>query len=315
MMLFATAENPAPEGALVHDVVTPDGIKLRAVVARQTKAKGTIFILNGRTEYCERYFEFMREMTARGLAVVTFDWRGQGASQRLLKDPLRGYVKNFSDYDLDLEAVVGLAQRLDLPEPYYAFAHSTGGQVLLRALRNKNWFKRAVISAPLLGLNFGSWPKPIVNAINFFAYITNLDWAYLPGFDHQPMMRGSYFENPLTTDRVRWNRDAATLEKFPQLIIGGPTYGWLRAVLKSLAELNRWPSGTGPTCPTMVVLAGQDKVVNNVATRQFFEKVPGFSVLTIATSKHEIIMENNAIRAKFFAAFDVFMELDIKPIT
>lgn len=315
MKLFVTAENPVPVGAMAHEVITADGIHLRAVVARQTGAGGTIFVLNGRSEYCERYFEFMREMMARGLAVVSFDWRGQGASQRLLKDPMRGYIRNYADYDKDLAAVVALAQRLDFPEPFYAIAHSTGGQVLLRNLRDKKWFKRAVIAAPLLGFHLGNWPRTIVNILNFLALITRLDGAYLPGFNRGPLLRSEFSNNPLTSDRGRWNRDMSTLEKYPQLGVGGPTYAWLRATLKSFAELYRWPRGRGPTCPTMVVLAGQDQVVNNVDARRFFETVPGFSVLTIANSKHEIIMENNAIRDKFLAAFDVFMELGPKPIT
>ena len=43
------------------------------------------------------------ELTASGLWVATFDWRGQGGSQRLLKNPMPGYVRRFSDYEKDLE--------------------------------------------------------------------------------------------------------------------------------------------------------------------------------------------------------------------
>jgi lysophospholipase len=313
MKLFATSENQAPDGAACHDVTTVDGIHLRAVVARKTKAEGTIFILNGRADYAERYFETMKNMMARGLAVVTFDWRGQGGSQRLLPNPLRCYVRNFSDYDKDLEAMVALARRLDFPEPYFALAHSTGGHILLRALRNQKWFKRAVITAPLLGIHFGNWPLPVVRLLTFLTAVSQLSWAYLPGYARGPMQRSEFPNNPLTSDHGRWNRDMATMESFPQLGLGGPTYAWLRAVMKSLAELHNWPKSRGPSCPTMIVLADQDQVVDNMKCRQFAERVPGFSVITIATSQHEILMENNAIREKFLAAFDAFMELEIKP--
>lgn len=307
MKLFPTAENPAPLGAMVHDVTTIDGVHLRAVVARPHGSKKTLFILQGRADFTERYFEFMKEMMARGFSVVTFEWRGQGSSQRLLRDRLRSYVKNFGQYDQDLAAAIGLAQRLDFPEPYFAFAHSTGGQILLRALRDKQYFKRAIISAPLLGFHFGKWPKPVVRLLSFLAVVAHLDGQYLPGFARGPMRREEFPDNPLTSDRVRWSRDVTTLETFPEVGVGGPTYGWLRAAMKSIAELGHWPKDRGPTCPTMVVLAGQDRVVNNVDSRIFFETVPGFSVVTIANSRHEIIMENNMIREKFLAVFDTFM--------
>ena len=310
MKFFTTAENQAPDGAVCHDVLTSDKVQLRAVVTRQSRARGTVFILNGRADFFERYFETMKDMSKRRLAVVTFDWRGQGGSQRLLKNRLRGYIRNFSGYDLDLAAVIALAQRLDFPEPYYALAHSTGGHILLRALRNKTYFKRAVITAPLLGFNYGRWPLPVVHVLNFLARYSGMGWLYLPGFARGPMQRSEYPNNPLTSDRVRWNRDTTTLEEHPELGLGGPTYAWLRAAMKSLAELRNWPKHKGPTCPTMIVMAGQDRVVNNLGIRQFVDAVPGISLLAIPTSRHEILNETNVIREKFLAAFDAFMEFD-----
>lgn len=310
MKFFTTAENLAPEGAVCHDVLTSDGVHLRAVVARQSKARGTVFILNGRADFLERYFETMRDMTKRRLAVVAFDWRGQGGSQRLLKDPLRSYISNFAQYDLDLAAIVSLAQRLDFPEPYYALAHSTGGHILLRSLREKKYFDRAVITSPLLGFNFGSWPLPVVHFLNFMAMVTTLGWLYLPGFARGPMKRSEYPNNPLTSDRARWNRDTTTLEEHPDIGLGGPTYAWLRAAMKSLGELHSWPQRKGPTCPTMIVMAGQDRVVNNLGIRHFVDRVPGISLLTIPSSRHEILNETNVIREKFLAAFDSFLGFD-----
>lgn len=309
MKLYPTPENRVPEDGVCHDVKTSDGVHLRALTVRQTRAKATIFVLNGRAEYIERYFETINDMVQRGFAVVSFDWRGQGGSQRQLSDPVRGYVSSFKKYDLDLEAVVGLAQRLDFPEPFYALAHSTGGNVLLRALRDQRWFKRAVLTAPLLGLNFGKWPIPIVWLLTWGAKLLGLSSAYLPGLAKAPMKRDEFLNNPLSSDRTRWNRDMATLEAHPELGVGGATYGWLLAVMQSLAGLHKWPKSKGPSCPTMIIMAGQDRVVSNFDTRRFVENTAGFSLLTIEDSRHEILMENTAIRAKFLAAFDAFIGL------
>ena len=62
---------------------TPDGVNLR--FARWTPPpgrKGTVVVLQGRTESIEKYFETVRDLRARGFAVATFDWRGQGLSDR-----------------------------------------------------------------------------------------------------------------------------------------------------------------------------------------------------------------------------------------
>ena len=71
--------------------------------ASAPKPRGTIVLLHGRNEAIEKYFETIRDLTAMGFWVATFDWRGQGGSERLLSDPLKGYVRRFSDYELDLE--------------------------------------------------------------------------------------------------------------------------------------------------------------------------------------------------------------------
>jgi lysophospholipase len=309
MKLYPTPENPLPEAAICHDVTTSDGKHLRAVTVRHTRAKGTIFILNGRAEYVERYFETVNDLVTRGFAVVSFDWRGQGGSQRLLKDPMRGFVNSMSEYDKDLAAIIGLADRLDFPEPRFALAHSTGGHILLRALRDKKYFKRAIITAPLLGIHFGSWPIPVVRLLTLGAKIFGLSWNYLPGRSQGPLNREAYPNNPLTSDRGRWNRDVETIELEPKLSIAGPTYAWLRAVMNSLRELHNWPRGKGPSCPTLIVMAGLDRVVSNTDIRQFVDHTAGFSLITIEDSRHEILMETNAIRAKFFAAFDAYLNL------
>ena len=311
MQLYPTLENRKPVGAQVYDVLTGDGVHVRAISVVPEKAKfGTIVLMGGRAEFIERYFETIGDFTKRGFAVVSFDWRGQGGSQRLLASRLRGHVESFTQYDLDLDAVMMQVVAKNCPKPYFGMAHSTGGQILLRAVRDKSWFKRAVISAPLLGFHFGRWPEWLVRFLNFAANASRLNWVYLPGYQEGPMRRADFKGNILTSDKARWDRDVATLAAHPELAIAGPTFGWLRAAMQSLDQLYRWPKNQGPTCPTMIVMAGQDRVVNNLGIRHFVDRVPGISLLAIPSSRHEILNENNAIREKFLAAFDSFMGFD-----
>ena len=307
MQLFQTPENRAPHDTKAIELITQDRVRLRAALATPKAPKGTVLILGGRAEFIERYFETMSDIAKMGYAVATFDWRGQGQSDRLIPETTRGYVRSFADYDLDIDAVYSRLLVAHCPRPYYALGHSTGGHMLIRALRGKKWLDKAVMSAPLMGFIYGAWPPPVARAMTAMGTRFGLKTAYVPGVRKLPFRMNEFDGNPLTSDRKRWNRDMYTLEKYPELAIGGPTYGWVNAAFKSFAEINQWPAAKGPSCPSLIVMAGRERVVNNNATKAFLASAPGFSSLTLADSNHEILNEKNEIRARFLAAFQAFI--------
>ena len=95
----------------------------------------------------------VRDLRARGFAVVTFDWRGQGLSDHALSNRHKGYVRSFSDYITDLEAAMEQVVLPDCPPPIFALAHSMGGAVVIRACHDgSRWFERVVLSAPMIAL-------------------------------------------------------------------------------------------------------------------------------------------------------------------
>ena len=108
--------------------------------------KGTVCIFQGRTEFIEKYFELVRDLRARGFAVATIDWRGQGLSQRRLRDSCKGHVRSFAEYDIDLETFVQEIVLPDCPPPFFALGHSMGAAVLMRAAAHGHrWFDRMVL--------------------------------------------------------------------------------------------------------------------------------------------------------------------------
>ena len=307
MELVSTPENPVPQDAVCTRVVTGDGYHLRAMSVRVSNAKGTVVILGGRADFIERYFETARDLMGRGFCVASLDLRGQGGSQRLTEKRLRGHVDNFEEYDEDIRAFMTQVVLPDCPPPYYMLAHSTGGNIILRLIRTRNWFKKCVLVAPLIDLNYGAWPVSIVRLLTSLAMTVRLGWVYLPGRRQTPLGRKDFVGNPLTGDQRRWNRDSAVLEAAPNLGTGGPTYGWLSATLKSIATLRKLKSAKGLKCPVLIVAAGLDSVVDNEATRKFSERVAGVSVITIREALHEILLERDDIRGQFLAAFDAFV--------
>src|SRR6476620_172523 len=154
MDLVSIPANPAPPDAVVGALKTPDGVTLRYVRwAPPPGRKGTVCVFQGRGECAEKYFETVRDLRARGFAVAILDWRGQGLSDRALPDRRRGHVRNFSEYDLDLETLMREVVLPDCPPPLFAIGHSMGATVLLRAaFQGHRWFDRIVLTAPMIAV-------------------------------------------------------------------------------------------------------------------------------------------------------------------
>src|SRR5438132_11687117 len=154
MTLVSIPANPVPDDVVTGTLKTPDGVALRfARWAPPPGRKGTVCLFQGRAEYIEKYFETVRDLRARGFAVATLDWRGQGLSDRALHNPRKGYVRNFSQYQIDLETFINEVVLPDCPPPLFALGQSMGATILLRAAyAGHRWFDRTVLLAPMIAL-------------------------------------------------------------------------------------------------------------------------------------------------------------------
>jgi lysophospholipase len=156
-LLIETEGNPVP-GNHVAGWFEGAGGKTAALchlqVRRAVKARGTVVLLQGRNECIEKYYETIRHFTGRGLWVATFDWRGQGLSERLVKNPLRGSCapvqRSEADLSIFLETIVLPETRL----PFCLVAHSMGALVALSmAPTAANRIDRMVLTAPFIELS------------------------------------------------------------------------------------------------------------------------------------------------------------------
>jgi lysophospholipase len=289
-------------------LLTTDGIALRAMRAGPATGRGTVLVLNGRGEFMERYFEIMTALVAQGFCVASLDWRGQGGSERLLDDPLRGHVRSYAGYDEDLRTAMEQLVHNRCPGPYFVIAHSTGGNILLRNVLDHGWFSKAIITAPLMELHYGAWPKWLSRLLARIMVSARFDWVTLPGLRTAPFLFSPFDGNPLTGDQSRWERDRETLELAPVLGVGAPTFGWLKATMDSIAGLTAKRFRRGPKCPVLMVLAGRERVVDNAAALAFAADVPGISVITLQDSLHEIMNEREILRQSFLSGAVSYFE-------
>lgn len=308
MDLHAIPSNPVPEGAACHELVTPDGVRLRhARWNPATTRRGTVVLLTGRADMIEKYFEVVEELRHRGFAVATLDWRGQGGSERKLPDPRKGHVRSFSEYQADLETMIREVVLPDCPPPLFALAHSMGAAVLLEAIRSgKRWFDRVVLSAPLIGLQ-GYRPGGMLQRGAAVASALGLGRLYIPRGGPLPRASRPFVGNLLTSDPVRYERTASIIEAAPELAVGSPTLSWTNAAFEVIEELTNPVYPTSIRQPMLIVASGEDRIVSTLATERFAARLRAGHHLVIAGSRHELLMERDIFRAQFWAAFDAFV--------
>ena len=298
--------NGLPEGLVSAMVRAKDGRKLRAAFAIPNSPRGTVVLVCGRGDFIERWFETIGDFIRRGFAVATFDFRGQGGSERVYDDRYRDGLRHFSEYDDDFASFMTQIVLPDCPPPFYAVGHSTGGLILLRALERRTWFEKAVLSAPLLGVEVGFWPMPLVRFLCLSLPKIGLGRLFLPGQNKRPLAPQSFPGNNLTSDQRRFMQATNTLVEEPDLGVGGPTFSWLNAALKALRQLHAHSATATYCAPILIVAAGRDRVVDNEAIRRFCAAASGVSLAVIPEARHEILFERDSIREQFFAAFEAF---------
>ena len=299
--LLSIPEAPAPADGAAEWIEGAGGVRLRAALfPARGAARGSVVLSPGRTEAIEKYYEVVEELRARGFTVLVHDWRGQGLSARLTSDPLRGHGAALSAYVEDFGRLLD-AYQARLPRPWVALGHSMGGGLTALALaRGETRFAAAVLSSPMLGLRLGAPPPWLVRGLARLLGHGPFGGAYVAG-PGDPL--GGRFEtNILTHDEARWRRSIALLAAQPDLRLGNITWGWLEFALKLSAELERRPPGPLPA-PLTIVLAGQERLVDNAAARDFAARTEA-RLVEIEGAYHELLMETDALRAPFWAAFD-----------
>jgi lysophospholipase len=308
MTLVSIPANPVPDDYVSGTIKTRDGVALRyARWLPPAGRKGTVCLFQGRAEFIEKYFETVRDLRGRGFAVATIDWRGQGMSDRALRNPRKGYVRSFDQYQLDLEAFVNEVVLPDCPPPVFALAHSMGATVLLRAAyAGQRWFDRMVLLAPMIalpGMRRSLMSRMTVKSMR----LIGLGGMYVPGGDATVMMQRPFIGNLLTSDPVRYARNIAVIEAEPALSIGWPTVAWTDSAFKVMGEFAE-PGYPGHIRqPILIIASGQDGIVSTPAIDEFAVRLRAGSHLIVPGARHELLMEADRFRAQAFAAFDAFV--------
>ncbi len=304
--LVEIAAAPIPAGGEAEWFAGEDGARLRAALfPTGGPARGSVVVSPGRTEPIEKYFEVVRDLTARGFVVLVHDWRGQGLSHRLLADRLLGHADGFEPFLSDHRQLIA-AFEARLPKPWFALGHSMGGCLALLALASgETRFSGAVLSAPMLGLRTAPIPRPIGRSLATVFSRVGRGGAAITRSGGET---AGFENNVLTHDRDRYVRNQAQVAACPELALGSPTWGWLNFAFSAIGALQRGPGLARLRMPFTVVGAGDDRLVDNAGQKQAVARAPAGRFIEIPGAFHEILQETDPIRAAFWSEFDRLVE-------
>ena len=208
----------------------------------------SLVMVHGFSAHCGLYRHVGTALASAGMAVTQFDGRGHGRS-----GGRRGHVVDFDAYLDDLALVIDWARQQDQGKPWALLGHSMGSAISLAYALDKSRTEkpsRLALAAPWLKLKMKvSAPKRA--AANVAARVL-------------PTLTGP---NGLTAENL--SRNPRVLAGFDQdpLVHHVATAGWFMVTLRAQARIRLQAKELG--VPTLMLLAGGDRIVANEASLTF----------------------------------------------
>jgi lysophospholipase len=315
MELTGIPGNAVPGSAQVSTLDVGDGISLRVARWRPTikRLNGTVLVIQGRAEFVEKYFETIADLRRRGFAVVAFDLRGQGRSQRMLADVRKGHVDSFEEYGRDIRAVIDQVMPR-MPRPHFGLAHSMGAAALLLALEaGEDRLDRAVLLSPLIGLAAVK-TKLAAETLAYTLDFIALGGRYVPSGGPVSPSTKPFEGNRLSSDPVRYARIAQIIAAAPDLAIGDPTIRWALSMFQTFRRFKNRDFGRAIQVPTLMLIPGSDPLCDSHASEELATRLRGCHGITIPGARHELLLERDCFRSQAFAAIDAFLPGELAPV-
>jgi lysophospholipase len=289
---------------------TPQGLTLR--YGRWSYAgdhpNGTVLLLQGRSEFLEKYEETVGDLLERRMDVLSFDWRGQGLSDRILPESEKGFIKSYRDYLDDLDFFIKIVVRPAARGLTFLMSHSMGGHIGLRYLHQYDHpFQKAVFCAPMIDIMTGPIPKSLARWVIRRAAAKGKAHDVIASAARNTPFPDKFKGNRFTTDQERFLRTRETITGTPRLSAANVTFGWLAATYNSIDVLNQPGVPRDIDTPLLFVCAGKDRIVSNKAIFQFEPEVPNSRLAIIKDARHEILQGSDHQRDQFWKVFDDFV--------
>lgn len=269
--------------------------------------KAAVVLLTGRTEHYLKYGEVIHEIYSKGYSVYIMDFRGQGLSGRVTKNPQINHVESYDYYVKDLTIFLKEVVLATPHKKLYGLGHSMGANVLaLFGTMYPNVFDRIVWESPMLDIDTPPFP------VLFAYYLTRIAGFF--GMGDSYVLGGGDFDpvevNRVTHSEVRYKKNLELRVGLKEALVGAPSWRWLGASLESNWRIRKTTYKI--TVPILMLQAGIDLVVltegQNVICRQAIR----CHKVVFPNAYHEILMEKDIIRDRAFSEIFKFFEEGLK---
>jgi alpha-beta hydrolase superfamily lysophospholipase len=233
------------------EVRSADGTKLHGRWWCRPGARGVVIVSHGYGEHGGSYRRIADAIgSALDLDVVAADFRGHGKSPGR-----RGVVRRYDDLTGDLRSTLDWASTSIPDVPVFLLGHSNGGQVALRvALERQSTIAGIIVSNPALRVAMPIPPAKL-RVGRFLAKYA--PWVTLKGDIRSDLLtRDLEMQREHREDPLRHTRMSAPL--FFGMVEGG------EMLIARAGEIR---------APILMLIGGQDPVVNPAAAREFYERL------------------------------------------
>lgn len=274
-------------------------------------ATAALILVPGRIEAAHKYLEVCFDAVMSGYQVFVLDHRGQGSSDRLCADPQIGTVDDFVDYQQDLALWFDKIRQMT-QLPLVALAHSMGGAILAGYLQNSPVVmpSAAIFCSPMWGLATAPLNPSVALMLattmsQFNRAVSSTCW-YGPG-------QGAYVakpfnDNDLTSCEPRYQWFRQLYERHPHYQIGGASWHWIAAALRTCRQIAARPA---PQLPMLLLQAEAERVVSNEAQTGIWTKWqagnPARNKVVIPQAQHELLCAEDWQRQQVYQAINDFL--------
>lgn len=283
-----------------------DGTRLHYYQAIHPQEKAAVVFCHGFCEFAGKYHEIMYYFYQMGYSIFFLEHRGHGFSQRYVEDWDRVYVKSYQEYVDDLKAFTDQIVRTEMRgKKLFLFAHSMGGAIgALFLEQNPSYFQKAVLSSPMMQMNFGKIPEWEVKLLVFWSRIARWNTGYVPG---QHGFDGVYsFDTSSCLSRARYDYVFWMRKKIPEYTTYGGTYAWTRASIQATKDIAN--NAEKVKIPVLLFQAGRDSMVRPEGQQYFADHAKHVRMVKYEDSKHEIFNATEEIRKAYYREMFVFYE-------